>query len=550
MTRKISLFSFVLLPLLALLLLANPKQHATDPADPAQQLRQADGYARDGQFDRALALYRQVLAEQAGSQQAFESLRALVYLNAAIGETSEAEIYLTQMLGDFVDHQRLPHAVHEIVEKGAEYGALGQIRELYMAGLEDQMAPAQDIWLLMGVSISSGLMDDPNTVYDVMTQLTEDYGDDTRVTEAFGQMAWSHRKNQKYEQAKEVYQYVVDNWPERERAVFSQRGIILCELALGNTDAAWTAVEKLITDFADYPHASLAVKYVAEHYRDLMMYSESRSLHEHVVVTWPDSPEAIWSQRGIILCNIALGDETATDAAIDTLFDVFAGWEEMPKVIYQIARKLSDDEKKAPLFRYVIDGHAGHDMAVLAQANIVNIHIRAGQFQTAEDMLNDLLAASARHPILPKAVAIVGDGYYAEGLRYDREDRREEAVWYYEKATVECIRIVHDLPEITYTTAEACYFAGVCLQRIGDYDAASRYYQMLLERWPDFEYAWNALFQIARMHDTQVKEGSLSVVEADPVIAQAYQTLLRQYPTCQGARHAKRWLNRYYPHML
>lgn len=514
-------------------------------ADASTQLEQAEKYRKKGQYEQAGALYEQILTGFPGTDYAFQAHRNLPGIYIAMDRQADSQAAFEEMLTDYAEHERLPHAVHEVVEKCSKLGKADKARQLCSDVLSDGPESSQAIWLQMGVAISNTHLGDNGAVDAAIQEIIANFSEDQRSAEAISQVAWSYRKLKEYKKAKHLHQYVVNNWPYKDRAIFSQRGIVLCNIALGDKKAAWSAVEKLFTDFSQDEHLAKAVSSIAESYRSLKKYKEARELHQYVLDKCPESEDAIWSQRGVVLSNIGLGDDPNTETAIKTLFKNFSKHQHIAKVVYQIARKLKDDEKAGELYQYIVDNHRDSDFMLFARANIGNINIRLGDDEAARSIFDKLLVDFRDHSILPKAVALMADGYYNEALLKKNQGQDEEAREYLLKAITEYERIIKQLPETVHTTAEAHRVAADCYYRLGHVEKALEYNQKVVDNWPDYMYAWDALFWMGRHYEEMNKSGLLSKSEAFPKIKAVYQHILEKYPTCPAAKHARRWLSRH-----
>ena len=105
---------------------------------------------------------------------------------------------------------------------------------------------------------------------------------------------------------------------------------------------------------------------------------------------------------------------------------------------------------------------------------------------------------------------MIWQGYYSEALRIESEGVDVLPKWYYQKAIAECERILTQLPETPYTTAEACYFSAVCHERLGEYAEAIESYKRQVNKWPDYEYTWHAMFRIGCGYEKLKKTGLIS----------------------------------------
>jgi TolA-binding protein len=86
--------------------------------------------------------------------------------------------------------------------------------------------------------------------------------------------------------------------------------------------------------------------------------------------------------------------------------------------------------------------------------------------------------------------------------------------------------------------ADALYEIAYHYYSIGKYEKAIQYFQRLISDWPDYQYAWNAQCWIGECYGELKKSGTLPASEANPLIKQAYQTLIEKYPGCSLVGHA------------
>jgi len=70
------------------------------------------------------------------------------------------------------------------------------------------------------------------------------------IAKAMDLVADEYRKSKQYEKSRTIYQYIVDNWPDGERAMESQRGVAISNILLGDDAGAQAAIDKLIARFS------------------------------------------------------------------------------------------------------------------------------------------------------------------------------------------------------------------------------------------------------------------------------------------------------------
>ncbi len=106
-------------------------------------------------------------------------------------------------------------------------------------------------------------------------------------------MANQYQGRQKYEQAIEIYQYVIDHWPDDEYAMRSEMEVaeinVLSLIKSGDDPNAQAALDRLIADFNDHPTLPLAVFLIAEQYFYGNNYHRAIELWELLLYEYPGS---------------------------------------------------------------------------------------------------------------------------------------------------------------------------------------------------------------------------------------------------------------------
>jgi outer membrane protein assembly factor BamD (BamD/ComL family) len=74
---------------------------------------------------------------------------------------------------------------------------------------------------------------------------------------------------------------------------------------------------------------------------------------------------------------------------------------------------------------------------------------------------------------------------------------------------------------------------------LGDYATAVKYFQKVVDDWPNYEHAAWAQSKVADYLQEMVKAGLMSAEKAKPMIIEAYQALIDNYPKSEWAERAK-----------
>ena len=523
-------------------------------ADVTDDLAKAEKFLTAKQYTQAEQVYLNVINQADPSkpeelESAFIARKKLPVVYLAMDQQSNAQIVVQQLLTKHANHERLPHAIHEIVEQAKELNKTLEAGQIYQNILTAQPKHLEAIWLKMGIAIANAHLEDDQAVDSVLQNIITEHITDERAAEVFGQTAWAYRKLKQYDKARRVNQYVVDNWPNKDRAIFSQQGIILCNLKLNDQEAADAATEQLFQKFAGDKNMALVSWYLINDYRNKKDWVRMRLFCDYILKNHPDDEKAIAAQQAQILASINQKDAIGVQTGLQNLFAKFSAHKDMPLVVYRTAGNLSryDDVTAQQLYQYIIDNHPAHEYDPFAKVRLAQVKFRLGDDSAAEAIFTRVLTQYKDHPVLPRAIELIAEGYWERAHLEPKEDRKinEQAKVYFQKAITKFETIITEFPDIPFTTPEAYRLVGECYFQLGQYDKTIEYCQTAIDNWPDYIYGWKALFRIVKTNKKLLEAGIISESEADAKITASYERIVKQFPDCPSVSVAQKGLNYY-----
>jgi len=242
----------------------------------------------------------------------------------------------------------------------------------------------------------------------------------------------------------------------------------------------------------------------------------------------------------LISAEIALGDDTAAETAVDRLLTNFNDNPLIARAIHDTAweyRKAGRYDKADQLYQYVVDNQSGNEDMMWVKTGIARLNIALGNDAAAEKTIDILIADFNDQPELATAIFMLGEQYYNKALTAEPEAHFQKAILIWE-------RIIKELPA-SGMTAQAYYFSARCYELLGEYEMAIEYYQVVIHNWPNYERAWNAQFMIARCYDKLASSGQILTADAAVQIRRGCDKVLANYPDCMAVKAAgnllKRW---------
>jgi tetratricopeptide (TPR) repeat protein len=321
--------------------------------------------------------------------------KKLVIACLAGDEPGEAVAAMDLLLTDFAQDEQLPSVVHGIVQKAVKAGKYEAVGEVCRALADNPSAADNGVWIAMVSALAAVYQKDDAALDAATGHLTANYSGDLRSIEVFREIAYGFRQQKKYARARQSYQHVVDTWPNGPGVVFSQRGLVLANLALDDMAAADAALDELLSGYAQDGDLVECAATVARAYRNKKQFDTAAGIYEFIAENRADHPKAIWLQLDLFsLVLVKLKDEAQADAAYATLVERFGGHEEIAKVVNEVAWAYRKQKKYADSLRVygdVLANWPDSDSALVARQGIVLSLIGAGDAEGAAAEVAGLL---------------------------------------------------------------------------------------------------------------------------------------------------------------
>ena len=397
------------------------------------------------------------------------------------------------------------------------------------------------------IYVAMGKQTEADTAYH---ELLAKYSNRSGIANAVDHVADAYREIENFQKARACNQYIVDHWPDADRAADAQAGVVRASILMGDEIGAQAAMNKLLSSFSDSTHIAKAVDDVADDYDKAGQYEKARQWHQYVVDHWPEDERALEAQKGVVISNIALGNQTAAQAGVDKLISDFKiNAEEIAEAIDNVAEdychnKMGNYTKAMELYQYIATSWPTSESAVKTQSDMIRCSILLGDDAGAQVTYDGMLTAFSNHPRLPESMYFVAEEYIKRGVELENSTDLAGAQEHYRKGLVILEEILNDFPPTSYTP-EVCSWAGTAYFQLEDYSNSLKYFQRLAEQYPNFENAWQAQFMVGRSYEGMVSSGLLPAAEAMPLIKAAFEKFVTKYPTYPSVGYAQNWLNSY-----
>jgi len=460
--------------------------------DTVAQLEQAEAYVDNSEYEQAEAIYKTIIQDYPGTDYALEAQTNLVILYINWDKPAQAEAAFDELVAEFSAHKDIAQAVYDIAYcYGELHKNYEKARQLHQYVIENWPDSEVAIWSQTDLATCSiNLADDPNAEAAIEELLTE-FSDHNDIAPAVYAIAGHYGGLQQYEKAREFHQYVLENWPNSEVAIWAQRDVAALNIDLGDDPNAQAAIEKLLTEFSENNNIAGALYYIADSYRELQQYEKAQELYQYVIENWPQPEGTIWSQVAVAMSNIVLGDDPNAQAVIDKLIADFNGHPDLPEALYDIAVAYEDlrrYEESKSIYQQIIQQSPDSPEVRKAQLDIpktqILLFISDGNETAAEAGINSLITNFNGLPDLPETISRIEEGYYINILaveEYFREDFLNPVeVWE---------KVMRRVPDFFHDDPDLYYFIADCYRQLGEYEKAIEYYGIVAANWTQNGYA-------------------------------------------------------------
>jgi len=271
----------------------------------------------------------------------------------------------------------------------------------------------------------------------------------------------------RYDKADQLYQHVIDNWPEAKQAGLEHIGVaeinVLSFIDSGKDTAAQEALDSLIDDFNEHPDLAWTLDGIAGRYEKAQKYDEARNIYKKIVTDYNDTDYSFTAQKKIAILEIKAGDDPNAQAALDTLIADFNDHPDLPEAVFVIGEKYY---YKAFIYK------------------------KEGLDTKAKDCFRKALAIWESITELPPNAVYPAQAYLFSGVCYRRLGQHQTAIEYYQK-------VVDDWPDYE-DRWYALFLIGRCYEQLKDNGDVEKSvanahiqaaYEQVLQEYPDCQAA-------------------------------------------------------------
>jgi tetratricopeptide (TPR) repeat protein len=476
---------------------------------------------------------------------------------------ADANIAIEQMKTIFADSADLPEMLYQIACKYEMIEAFKQAKVLNEQIAADfpksscgTQAALQFAKLKIYDLIKAGAY---RACEQSIAQMEADFANCPNLPGRLWEVANRYDKLKAFAYSKGLCERIVVDYPEDEYASFA--GLLSAKLNVyelvdsGDYESARTAAFEMIKDFAGHTQLSRRLYEAAQKFADEEAWVYAKELHGRIAANWPLDKygmRAAVQQRQIEICElIDASNYKAAEKAVVRMKTDFAGYEilyEQLEDIGEVYDMAGRFEAAQELFREIIQNcPADSEVSVSVQARLKKYEIfsviesgDANQIDTAIRQAGSQLTGGAAGK-LDIFLNILGRLCYSGGRRGDVKQPAD----YFEAAVALWERVFTECPNSRWAPAACFIAAAVLAQELDDNTKAVNYFQKVADDWPGYKCADWAQSKVGNYLEEMVRTGQLPDEVARPLIVEAYQAVVDNYPKSEWVEYAQQRLNDY-----
>ncbi|MBW8036704.1 MAG: tetratricopeptide repeat protein, partial [Planctomycetes bacterium] len=360
----------------------------------------ANNYWYIEKIDKAKELYEYVSENSSDSGMALKGKAWVAGCEIKAGNYSTAEQLIDTLIKDYSQHSELLSNVYDLANNywyRQQFDKAKKLYEYFSQNSSDSGLAIDGQALVAGCEIESG---NDSAAEDAIKILKTIYAYHPKLHANIYELANKYWTRQKFDKAKELYQYVSQNNSDSDLASRGQAWVASCNIKLGNDSADPNAFD-LHTD---------------------LLNDHAFDLHTDLLNDHPQTETAMEAQAGIALAHFAKGDYEKVSAAYDKLLADYKGMKRHYHYTFMIPEEyyfLAEKAKSQGRTDVAKDNYAkAKELWIRGAAQLPNISLAAERYYFAARCCKQLSLHDEAITHYEKVVESFPDSKYASSAQF------------------------------------------------------------------------------------------------------------------------------------
>jgi TolA-binding protein len=370
-------------------------------------------------------------------------------------------------------------------------------------------------------------------------KMTNDYNDNSDLPWAFYWIAGRYQQYDRFQNAKLIYQQIIQNFPESPwagKAKIQLSSIDIAILILSqNYIEAKESIDKLIVDFEGNADLPEIVYWNAVRFNMVDRFDEAKQVYQKILDNFPDSSWSRKAKLSIVTSDLSLlilsKNYQQASESLDKMVSDFSGNPDLPEALfwltklYERVNRPDDANRVYQLLKlkYPTSIYVKKTTLNDAKAKVLLL-IESQDYNNADIAFNKMLADFGASPDLPETLFWIAE-------RYQRADKFENAanIWQ---------QIIKNYPDKSWASKSKFWLSRInCISLIilQNYDGAKAALAQFTADFSNNTDFPEALFWIAERYQR---------FDRFDTAQQIYQQIIDKYPNSPLSAKSKFWLSR------
>jgi TolA-binding protein len=221
-------------------------------------------------------------------------------------------------------------------------------------------------------------------------------------------------------------------------------------------------------------------------------------------------------------------------AALDKLIADFASHPRLPGTLYWIAERYQRQnrfEDANRIYKQIVGNYPDNPCVDKARLDVrttdIQILLAAGDVNQARPLTDKFIADFKEHYYANDCLNKVAEQCYLAAAGFKVQNQPEQANTYFVETESVCQRIITNL---SGNHDKAYYYAAICRRHLGNLSGAIEYFQKVVDKYADSEYAGRAQSAIVLCYEALRDSNAVTTEDSNLLIENSYKNLLAKYP--------------------
>lgn len=312
-----------------------------------------------------------------------------------MGNIDTAAQYANTLLGKYKTNPKGVAEIHKLGLVFRQKKAYNHAIRLYENLLQE--FPDHDLaaWIQHGKIVCYLLMNDVTKAKTEVETLFAKYKHSTDFIKHAYELGWAFRNKKEYDVERSIYDRLLQQFPQHERAVRILRSKAAMYLVMGDLTQSQACLDELFASYSGHPDFVFYLHDLGKEFRRLKQYDVERSIYDRLLQKFPQHERAVWVLRSKAAAYLEQDKSEQASVCADQLFSIYSNHLNFVKHLQELAWKFNGKKKYAKaleIYNRLLTRFPNHERAAWIQRGKITNCLMMGQEAQADKEVNALFA--------------------------------------------------------------------------------------------------------------------------------------------------------------